>query len=51
MDYREQIKEKGLKIGWIAKKLGISPTLLSFYLSGDRPIPDFRDKQLKEILT
>ena len=50
MDYKEKISEKGLKINWIAKKLNISQTLLSFYLNDVRPIPMDREKQLKEIL-
>ncbi|MCH7826996.1 MAG: hypothetical protein IIC75_03310 [Bacteroidetes bacterium] len=50
MNYQERITEKGLKQSWIAKKLDISQTLLSFYLSGDRVIPEARKEKLKEIL-
>jgi len=50
MDYKKRIKEKGLMKLWIATKMKISPTLLSFYLNGDRPIPDGRKKKLEEIL-
>ena len=50
MNFQEKIKEKGLKKSWVAEKLGISSTLLSFYLTGVRQIPEDRIKELKEIL-
>lgn len=50
MDFRKRIKEKGLKIIWIADKLGISQPLLSMYLSGDRNMSEDTEERLKEIL-
>ena len=50
MNYQVKIDEKGLKKSWIAKKLEISQTLLSFYLSGERSIPEDRKRKLHEIL-
>ena len=50
MDYQEKILEKGLKKSWIAKQLGISQTLFSFYLTGERVIPEDRKQKLREIL-
>ena len=50
MDFNEQIKSKGLKKIWIARKLGISNTLLSFYLTDTRPMPDEVKKNLEAIL-
>ena len=50
MDFRKRIKEKGLKIIWIAEKLGISQPLLSMYLSGDRNMSEETEDRLKEIL-
>ena len=47
---QNKIKEKGLKQSWIAKKLSISPVLLSFYLTGARPMPEQIKRKLKEIL-
>lgn len=32
--YKQLIKEKGLKQTYIAKKIGISTTMLSLYLNG-----------------
>ena len=50
MDYQKRIEEKGLKKNWIAKQLEISQTLLSFYLNGDRDIPEDRKQKLSKIL-
>ena len=50
MDFKKRIDERGLKKSWIAKKMGISQTLLSFYLNNDRPIPEDRKNHLTQIL-
>ena len=51
MDFNEVIKEKGLKKSWIADKLKISNTRLSFYLTGTRPMPEDIEKELEAILS
>lgn len=51
MNYNEEIKESGLKKTWIAKQLGISNVLLSYYLNETRPMPEHIKKGLKQILT
>jgi len=50
MNFKDKIEEKGLKQTWIAKKLFLSDALLSFYLSGDRTMPEEVKKKLEEIL-
>lgn len=50
MDYKARIREKGLRKNWIAEKLGISNTLLSFYIHGTYPIPEDRQRELEKIL-
>jgi len=50
MLFNEKIKEKGLQKKWIAKQLSISPTALSFYLTGTRPIPSSIEIKLKQLL-
>ena len=50
MDINKKIKEKGLKKNWIADQLGISKTLLSFYLTDTRPMPDGIRIKLEELL-
>ena len=48
--YKQLIKQKGLKISWIADKIGISQPLLSMYLNGTRDMPFVVESQLKNIL-
>lgn len=47
---KEKIKNKGLKISWIAKQVGVSQPLLSMYLNKSRVMPDHIEKKIKEIL-
>ena len=41
---KNKIKAKGIKISWVADKVGISQPLLSMYLNGTRKMP----KEIKE---
>ena len=50
MSYKERIKNKGLKIVWIAEKIGVSQPLLSMYLNGDRTMPKEVESKLKKLL-
>lgn len=50
MDFLQKIKERGLLKKWIAKKIGISNVLLSYYLNGTRPMPEHIERKLKELL-
>jgi len=50
MNYRKRIKEKGLKITWIAKKLGISQPMMSLCLKGERSFTFESKSKLKELL-
>lgn len=50
MNFKTQIKKKGLKITFIADKIGISQPLLSMYLNGTRNMPNEINKKLKKLL-
>ncbi len=50
MNFKEKIKQKGIKQKWIANKLNLSDGLFSFYLSGDRTMPEDVKKKLEDIL-
>jgi predicted transcriptional regulator len=50
MDFREMIKERGLKITWLADNIGISQPLLSMYLSGKVKMPEIVKEKLIELL-
>ncbi|BAQ84123.1 hypothetical protein [uncultured Mediterranean phage uvMED] len=50
MDYKKEIKNKGLKISWLAEKIGVSQPYLSMCLSGERNLGDEKEFKLKELL-
>lgn len=50
MSYKEKIKNKGLKIVWLADKVGVSQPLLSMYLNGSRNMPKEVESKLKKLL-
>ena len=50
MDFNKEIKDKGLKKSWVAKQIGISNVLFSYYLTGTRSMPEHIEKRLKEFL-
>jgi predicted transcriptional regulator len=50
MNYKDEINKRGLKITWIATKVGITRSLLSQYVNGARSMPKHIDKKLREIL-
>lgn len=47
---KKRIKDKGLKITWIAKQLKISQPALSMYLNGDRDMPKDVEIRIEKIL-
>ena len=50
MDLKRQIQAKGLKIKWVAEKIGISFNLLSQYLNGGRNMPIHIEDRIKILL-
>jgi predicted transcriptional regulator len=48
--YKLLIKQKGLKMTWIAEQLGISPPSLTMYLNCKRQMPYEIEQRLKSIL-
>jgi len=49
--YKLLIKQKGIKITWIATQLNISQPALSMYLNGKREMPYEIEQRLKAILS
>ena len=45
-----KIKEKGLKVTWIADQLKIPQPTLSMYLNGNRDMPPDIEYRLKKLL-
>lgn len=50
MKYKEMIQQRGLKITWVAKQIGISRCLLSQYINDARPMPIHIEERLKQLL-
>ena len=49
MDYKQEIERIGIKKIFIAKKLGLSNTMFSFYLNDVRTMPEPVELKLKKI--
>lgn len=50
MNLRKQISEKGLKVSWVANKLGISQPYLSLMLKGERNMTVEIETKIKSLL-
>jgi predicted transcriptional regulator len=48
--YKMLIKQKGLKISWIAEQINISQPTLSMYLNSKRQMPYDVEQRLKLLL-
>ena len=51
MDLKKKIEKKGLKQVWLAEQIGVSKSLLSLYLSGERNLSEEKEKMLKGLLS
>jgi predicted transcriptional regulator len=50
MDYKEIINQSGLKKNHIAKQIGVSPTMLSLFLSSKKNLIPERKRMLHKVL-
>lgn len=50
MNYRDKINQKGLKVNWLAKQIGVSQPALSNYMNGTRNMPSWVEVKLKQLL-
>ncbi len=50
MDFKAEIKKRGLKQTWIAEQLGINPSSLTVYLNVKNKMPSFVEDKLKVFL-
>lgn len=50
MKYKTKIKQKGLKITWVAEQLSINRTTLSAYLNESRVMPYDVEARLKVLV-
>jgi predicted transcriptional regulator len=49
VDYNKLIEESGLRKNFIAKKMGISPTLLSLFIHNKKTLAPHRKRMLDQI--
>jgi len=50
MDYKEKVSQSGRSVTWLAKQVGISRVLLSYYINKSRSMPEHISKQLDPLL-
>ena len=48
--YKKIIKEKGIKLGWVANQVNIPQSTLSNYINGKRDIPSDIEFKLNKVL-
>lgn len=51
MDYKQEIKERGLKLKFVADRVGISQPELSMFINKTRNMPDEVEVRIKEIIS
>ena len=51
MVIKDVLKEKGIKKSWLADKVGVSRTMMSFYLNNVRPMPSHIEQKIKSLLS
>jgi len=49
-DYKKLIEEGGLRQSWIAKKIGVTPAMFSFFLNGKRRMRQEYITKLNKVL-
>lgn len=50
MNYKARIKEKGLKITWLADKVGVSQSMISQVVKGEKNLLPEKESKLRELL-
>jgi predicted transcriptional regulator len=51
MNVAERIKTRGLKKKWIAEQIGVTPAMISYYLSGERNLSKEKEDALFALLS
>ena len=50
MNYKEQIKDLGITVKFLAQKVGTSQTMMSYYVNGTRSAPQNIEQEIKRVL-
>ena len=48
--YKKIIKDRGLKITWVAEQMNVDRSQLSQWINNLVPMPTYREDQLKKVL-
>lgn len=50
MNFKKKIKDKGYRISFVARQIGISDVLMSYYLNKTRPMPEHIKEKIQSFL-
>jgi len=50
MNYKDQLKALGITVKFLAIKIGVSQSTMSYYVNNTRPIPPNIEFKMREIL-
>ena len=50
MNYKKEIDARGLKISWLAEKIGVSQPMLTLFIQGKRNLRFETETHLKQLL-
>lgn len=50
MDYKKKLNELNLTVKFLANKLDVSQTMMSYYVNGSRSIPPDIEREMKRVL-
>ena len=50
MNYKKKLSELNLTVKFLANKLDVSQTMMSYYVNGTRPIPPEIESNMKRLL-
>lgn len=50
MSYKDKLKNLDVTVKFLANKIGVSQTMMSYYINGTRPFPDGMKVRVDNIL-
>lgn len=50
MNFKKKLNELDLTVKFLANKIGVSQTMMSYYVNGTRPIPPEIEKEMIRVL-
>lgn len=50
MNYKQQLKDIGITVKFLAMKIDVSQTMMSYYVNNTRPVPPEIELKMKEVI-